>query len=108
MFWSEVENNPKHRVKECPGVHFFNQDEDLNDTLDIFDEILKVNYEDSIHESIDEHFDLLAEHDEPCERDEDPGEAKDNMRSIKVPSKRRKPSSKRIQWWRFFTFESFY
>ena len=58
MFWSEVENNPKHRVKECPGVHFFNQDEDLNDTLDIFDEILKENYEDSINESIDEHFEL--------------------------------------------------
>ena len=49
------------------------QDEDINDTLDIFDEILEENYEDSIHESIDEHFDRLVEHDEPCERDENPG-----------------------------------
>ena len=34
-------------------------------TLDIFDKILKENYEDSIHELIDDHFELLDEHDEP-------------------------------------------
>ena len=109
MFWTKVENNLKQYVKECPGVQFLNQDEAVNDTtLDIFDDILRENYEDGINESIDEHFDLLVKHDEPCKRDEDPGESRDNTPSVKVPRKRRKPSSKRIQWWRFFTFEYFY
>ena len=80
----------------------------MNDTLDIFDKILKGNYDDCIHESIDEHFDRLVEHDEPCERDENPGESRDNTPSAKVPRRWRNPSSKRIQWWRFFTFEYFY
>ena len=104
----------------------------MNDTLDIFDKILKENCEDCIHESIDEHFELLVEHDEPehfeilvkhddpehfdllvkhdepCKLDEDPGEYRDNTGSAMVLRKRRNPSSKRIQWWRFFTFEYFY
>ena len=108
MFWSKVEKNPKQLVKECPapGVHVLNKDEAVNNTtLDIFDDIVRENYEEGINDSIDEHFDILVNQDKPCKPDADPRESRE---SAKVPRRRRKPSSKRIQWWRFFAFEYFY
>ena len=108
MFWSKVEKNPKQLVKECPtpGVHVLNKDEAVNNTtLDIFDDIVRENYEEGINDSIDEHFDILVNQDKPCKPVDDPRESRE---SAKVPRRRRKPSSKRIQWWRFFAFEYFY
>ena len=94
VFWKQMEISKK-RIKDFP---IQTKTQTLNDTLDIFEEVLKDNYEESIPDSIDEKFENLIKQDEQSTV----FQTKDS--SSAVPRKRRTKWSKRIQWWRYVTF----
>ena len=89
--------------KQVHGLSDLKRDE-KNDTIDMFDEILRENYDDILSESVDEKFNLLLESNQDVTQEL-------TITVTPVPKKKRysknpSSSSKRgVQWWRFFDFE---
>ena len=94
MFWKQVHGLPDFE-RDGPS--------EKNDTIDMFDEILRDNYDDILSESVDEKFHLLLESNQDVTQEL-------AIIVTPVPKKKRskKPSSsskRGVQWWRFFDFE---